>query len=144
MPGVRRGDTVRIHFTGRLANGTVIGSTEGQDPVQFVAGSVQMLEGINHAVLGMHPGEKKTISVEPDLAYGSRRPELTRQVARSVLPSDVKIGDQLIAPGQDPTSRVWVRNLNDQFAIIDGNHPLAGETLTFDIELVGITGEEEI
>lgn len=136
MTPVQAGDVVRVHFTVRLENGVVIGTSAGDEPVQVTAGAPEPGLGIGEAVLGMTPGDKKTVTVAPEQAYGPREPERERWVPRQALPPDVKVGDQLIAQQGAEQAPVWVRQLDDDMALIDGNHPLAGQVLVFDIELV--------
>ena len=138
MGAVRTGDVVRVHFTGRLANGTVFGTSEGGEPVQFTVADGQMFEGLLRAVQGMEVGEKKTVAVPPEQGFGPRQPELQTRVPRSVLPPDAKVGDQLVAQTGEQQMPVWVRAIDDQSAVVDGNHPLAGQDLVFDIELVSV------
>lgn len=138
MTHAQQGDTVRIHYTGRLENGAVFGSTPQDDPVQLQLGSEQIIVGLDRALVGMQVGEKKTVTVPPEEGFGPRRPELQQQVPRTALPEEVKIGDRLSARAGDRPVYVWVRALENETATVDGNHPLAGQPLTFDIELVAI------
>src|SRR5579875_2461227 len=138
MNYAQKGDTVRIHFTGRLENGAVFGSSENEEPVQLTLGSEQMIVGLDRALVGMQVGEKKTITVSAAEGFGLRRPELQQQVPRAALPEGVKVGDRLLARTGETPLYVWVRALDEETAIVDGNHPLAGQTLTFDVELVSI------
>lgn len=139
MTQVNAGDKVQVQFQGRLPDGTVIGTSEAGKPAEFIAGSGQPIAGLSHAVVGMEVGEKKTVTLPPEEAFGERLPDLQRQVPREVLPPDVKVGDQLVANENGQQMRFWLRQLGDEVAVIDANHPLAGQTLVFDIELVGAT-----
>ena len=138
MSRAQQGDIVRVHFTGRLENGEVFGSSEGGEPIQLVLGGKQMIEGLDRALVGMQVGEKKTVTISAAEGFGPRRPELQQQVARAALPEGVKVGDRLSAQAGDTSLYVWVRELDEETAIVDGNHPLAGQTLAFDVELVAI------
>lgn len=138
MNHAQQGDIVHIHFTGRLENGAVFGSSENHDPIQLTLGSEQMIMGLDRALVGMHVGEKKTVTVPVEEGFGPRRPELQQQVPRKALPGDAKVGDRLSARSGDATLYVWVRALDEDTAVVDGNHPLAGQTITFDIEIVAI------
>jgi peptidylprolyl isomerase len=138
MNRAQTGDTVRIHFTGRLENGTVFGSSQAAEPIQLILGSGQMIEGLDRALVGMEVGEKKTVTVSPEDGFGPRRPELQQRVPRAALPEDAKVGDRLSARAGDTPVYVWVRELEEDTATVDGNHPLAGQALTFDIELLSI------
>jgi peptidylprolyl isomerase len=139
MTPVQVGDVVRVHFTVRLENGVVIGTSAGGEPVEVTAGAAESGIGIGEAVVGMTTGEKKTVTVAPEQAYGPREPERERWVPRQALPPDVKVGDRLIAQQGAEQTPVWVRQLDDDLALIDENHPLAGQALVFDIELISAT-----
>jgi peptidylprolyl isomerase len=138
MTQVRTGDVVKLHFTGRLADGAVFGSSAGGMPLEFAAGTGLMFPKLNEAVLGMRVGERRTSAVTPDEGFGHRLPALQRLVPRGALPPGARVGNQLVRTDRNPPSRVWVRELGDEFAVVDENHPLAGETLEFDIVLVAI------
>ncbi len=144
MAQVQSGDLVQVHYTGQLENGTVFGSSRDGDPVQFRAGGKEMLPGISQAVLGMEEGEAKSITVPPEQGFGPRQEQLQQNVPRSALPEEAKVGDQLQAQtGDGQKIPVWVRDINDQTAVVDGNHPLAGQTLTFEIQLLAIVSPSE-
>lgn len=142
MAHVNTGDVVQIHYTGRINDGTVFDSSEGRDPLEFTAGSEELIQGLSQAVLGMEQGEKKTVTVPPEEGYGPRRQGLEYRVARSSLPSEVQLGDQLSATAGSQNVLVWVTELTEQSAVVDGNHPLAGHTLTFDIEVVSVQSKQ--
>lgn len=133
---VEKGKEVEIHYTGKLQDGRVFDSTEERGPFKFVAGSDNIIDGVNDAVLGMEVGQKKTVEVEPTNAYGDYNQELLVRLPREKVPQDAEVGDAL----SDKQNAVtwWVRDLGDQEAVLDGNHPLAGETLVFDIEVVSV------
>ncbi len=138
MTQAKQGDIVRIHFTGRLENGAAFGSSEDDEPIQLALGSAQMIAGLNRALVGMEVGEKKTVTVPMEEGFGPRRPELQQQVPRTALPENAKVGDRLSARLGDTPLTVWVRALDEDTAVVDGNHPLAGQTLSFDVEMVAI------
>ncbi|HKB03800.1 MAG TPA: peptidylprolyl isomerase [Gemmataceae bacterium] len=143
MTQVQVGDRVEVHYTGRLASGDVFANSQGDEPLRFAAGRGEVIEGISQAVLGMEQGGRKTVTVPPEQGFGPRREDLQRRVPRGVLPPDVTVGDQLVARGQEGQERLWVRELADDFAVLDGNHPLAGQTLTFDLELLSVEPGEQ-
>jgi peptidylprolyl isomerase len=143
MAEVNKGDVVQIHYTGRLEDGSVFDSSQDREPLRFVAGSGQLIPGVSEAVLGMQEGEKKTVTVPPDKGYGLRNPALQQTVPRGDLPDQVAAGDQLRAVHQGKEFPVWVSEVNDQTAKIDANHPLAGKTLTFDLEVVSVAPAAE-
>jgi len=136
MSQVSQGDVVRIHYTGRLPDGTVFGSSQEREPLVFVAGEGTMIRGVADAVVGMSVGESKTVTVPPEEGFGQRNPALEQTVPRAQLPDQVKEGDQLQAVQGDQQIAIWVRELGDETAVIDANHPLAGQTLEFDLELL--------
>ena len=138
MGTVEKGNQVTIHYKGRLEDGTVFDSSEGRDPLAFEAGSGQVIPGFDSAVLGMTAGEKKTITIPAAEAYGEHDDNLIQEIPRNMLPEDVKVGDQLQAQSEDQQFLVTVAKLTDEEATVDANHPLAGKTLIFDLELVGI------
>lgn len=133
------GDTVRIHYTGKYEDGTVFDSSEGKDPLEFVAGSQQIIPGLDNAILEMSEGDQQTVTVPPEEAYGDREPALAQEVERSQLPEGVSEGAALEAEVGGQKTMLWVTELNDETAVVDANHPLAGKTLVFDVELVSVT-----
>ena len=138
MGETKLGDRVQIHYTGRLEDGTVFDSSQGRDPLGFTAGGNQVIPGVDKAVLGMQPGESKTVEVSAEDAYGVRTPGLEQRVPRKLLPEKVQVGDRLQAKVGEKVILVWVAELEEESAIIDANHPLAGQSLVFDIELVSV------
>lgn len=140
MAQAAAGDSVRVHYTGRLNDGTVFDSSEGRDPLNFTLGSGQVIPGFDEAVTGMTVGESVTITIEPENAYGERREEMVQQVPRSDIPDDIDlaIGMQLQASGPQGDIVVTVIEMSDEAIKLDANHPLAGKALTFDLQLVEI------
>jgi FKBP-type peptidyl-prolyl cis-trans isomerase 2 len=136
MSKINSGDVVRVHYEGRLEDGTVFDSSAEREPLEFEAGSTQLIPGFSSAVVGMEVGEKKTVTLEPSEAYGDVRPEMLQRVAVNELPDGVKIGDQLVAHAGEQTIPVKVTEMTGEEAVLDANHPLAGKTLIFDIEVV--------
>lgn len=138
------GDTVRIHYTGTLTDGTQFDSSSGRDPLEFELGSGQVIPGFDNAVDGMNVGDTKTVAIPPDEAYGNRQEQLVQTVPKSALPDEIspEVGMQL--QSQSPDGQVMllvVTEVTDDTLTVDGNHPLAGQTLNFDIELVEIVGK---
>ena len=141
MAEAKTGDKVRVHFTGHLVDGTVFGSTMGEDPFEFTIGDKNMMPGFENAVIGMQQGDKKTIYLSPEEAYGPHKKELVHIMERSSFPSEIKleIGKQLRVRMQDGRySVVTIKEFTEDKIVIDENDPLAGKTLTFNIELVEI------
>ncbi len=134
---VKQGDQVQIEYTGRLEDGTVFDTTDGRESFAFEAGSPNIISGMSDAVLGMQVGDSKTVEIEADDAYGAYDEELLLRLPREQVPEDVKVGDAL--SDGSPESRVWyVMELTDSESVLDGNHPLAGKKLIFDLTLIGI------
>ena len=134
---VKSGDTVSIWYTGKLDDGTVFDSNEGQETFTFEAGGQQVIPGMSEGVVGMQIGEEKTLEIPPDQAYGAPVEELVIKVASDKIPSDVKVGDAL--SDGTPGSPNWiVTDVGSEEVTLDGNHPLAGKTLIFDVKLDSI------
>ena len=141
MTQAKAGDTVRIHYTGTLADGSRFDSSEGRDPLEFILGSGQVIPGFDKAVTGMTEGEDKTVTIEPGDAYGERHDQLVQQIPRSALPDDITptVGMQLTGESEDgQQTRFAVTAVDDDSITLDANHPLAGQALTFAISLVSI------
>lgn len=141
MTAVKSGDTVRIHYTGRLDDGSVFDSSADRQPLEFTVGTGAVIPGFEQAVLGMAPGDTKTVTIVSDDAYGPHHAEMVQQVGRSQLPPDleVAVGTMLRASGPNGEDvPLTVTHVDDQSITVDANHPLAGKDLTFDLELVSI------
>jgi peptidylprolyl isomerase len=137
---VKNGDTVRVHYTGRLEDGQVFDSSEGGDALEFRVGAGEVIPGFDDAVRDMGVGDKKTVRIEADDAYGQRRDQLVAQVPRESmnLDSPPEEGMSLVMQLQDGNQiPVTVTEVTDTHVTLDANHPLAGHDLTFDVELVG-------
>jgi peptidylprolyl isomerase len=141
MSQAKSGDTVRIHYTGKLRNGTQFDSSEGRDPLEFSLGSGQVIPGFDRAVDGMSIGDSKTVTIPPEEAYGPKHEQLVQDVPKTALPADLspEVGMRLQSRAPDGrTLQLVVTDVADDTITVDGNHPLAGEELTFDIKLVAI------
>ena len=141
MTEVKSGDTVAIHYTGTLLDGTTFDSSEGRDPLEFVVGSGQIIPGLDVALPGMAVGDKKTVDIACADAYGPLNPEMRQSVPREGIPDDIplEVGTQLQM--QTPTGQplpVMVVEVSEATVTLDANHPLAGKDLRFDIELMRI------
>jgi peptidylprolyl isomerase len=139
--GAKQGDTVTVHYTGRLEDGTVFDSSEGKDPLQFTIGEGQVIPGFEQGVLGMEPGQSKTVDIPAEDAYGPYDPRLVTEVERSQFPPalELEVGMQL--QGSQPggqVARFTVKDLTDTTVTLDANHQLAGKDLIFDIEMVSV------
>jgi peptidylprolyl isomerase len=140
MTQAERGDTVRVHYTGTLAGGEQFDSSAGRDPLEFTLGDGMVIPGFESAVTGMAVGESKTFDIPSDQAYGPRRDEMVMQVDRNQFPDhiDPEVGQQLQMQQGNQAFVVTVAEVDDDAVTLDGNHPLAGQDLTFTIELVEI------
>ncbi len=139
--GVQEGDAVRIHYTGKLDDGTVFDSSEGRDPLQFIVGDGQVISGFEEAVIGMEPGESKTVKIPADKAYGPYDKEKVGVIDRSQFPADteLEVGQQLtVRPPSGEMITATVIDVSETSVTVDANHHLAGKDLTFEIELVEI------
>lgn len=136
----RPGDTVRIHYTGTLKDGTEFDSSREREPLAFTVGAGEVIPGFDAAVTGMAVGDRKTVTIPADQAYGPHREELVVQVPRSQVPPQItpRVGQRLQLGRGDQAMMVVVREVNDDAVVLDGNHPLAGEDLTFALELVEV------
>lgn len=143
MPKAKAGDTVKVDYIGKLNDGTVFDSSEGQEPLQFTLGSGQIIPGFEQAVVGMSPGDSKTIEVTAEKGFGPYLEELIHVIDRAQVPSDLnlEVGRQLQINSQESDEqpiKVTVTEVTDEKVTLDANHPLAGEDLTFEINLVEI------
>ena len=141
MTQAKSGDTVRIHYTGTLDDGTQFDTSAGQEPLEFALGAGQVIPGFDAAVEGMTVGDKKSVSIEPDQAYGQRHDQLVQEVAKSALPDEIDAQVGMALQGHGPDGQVthfFVSAVDDDTITLDANHPLAGQQLNFDIELVEI------
>ncbi len=141
MTQVKSGDTVRLHYTGTLTDGTEFDSSAGRDPLEFTVGTGQIIPGRDQAIPGMEVGDKKVVEVPADEAYGQPHPNARQDIPRSEIPEDIplEVGVQLQMQAPDGQAiPVRVVAVTDETVTLDANHPLAGQDLTFAIELVSI------
>lgn len=142
MTEAKRGDNVKVHYKGTLADDTVFDSSEGNDPLEFAVGSGQVIQGFDEAVVGMKVGESKVVNIPADKAYGQRNDEMVIQAPLEQVPPDLnpEVGMQLEMGGTNgEIVRVRVVEIADTHITLDANPPLAGQDLTFAIELVECT-----
>lgn len=141
MSEAKTGNTVRIHYTGTLADGSTFDSSAGRDPLEFKLGTGQVIPGFDKAVTGMKVGDEHTVEIPADEAYGTHDPNGRQSFPRDKVPDDIplEIGTrlQLSGPEGQPIM-VTVAEVTDEAVILDANHPLAGKALTFKIKLVEI------
>jgi peptidylprolyl isomerase len=141
MAQAQSGHTVKVHYRGTLDSGAEFDSSADREPLVVTLGSGQVIPGFEHALIGMSTGETKTVKVASDDAYGPHRSELVQDVERSSIPPSIALetGTVLTATDQNGDSlRLTVVELDEETVRLDANHPLAGEDLTFELELVEI------
>ena len=141
MAQVKEGDTVKVHYTGKLEDGTVFDSSNEREPLEFTIGNGQIISGFEQAVIGMTPGETKTATIPPEEAYGPHREDMTLTVDREQFPEDInpEPGQQLQVQQPDGKAAiVAVSDVSTSTVTLDANHPLAGKPLTFDIRLMDV------
>jgi FKBP-type peptidyl-prolyl cis-trans isomerase 2 len=147
MQEVKSGDTVKVHYHGKLNDGTTFDSSEGREPLEFEVGSGSVISGFDSGVTGMKVGDKKTINIPVDEAYGQRQDDLLMEFPMDRFPSDMEpeVGMQLnMSNGSGQNFPVMITEVRDNTVILDANHPLAGEDLIFDLELVEIKGNKPL
>jgi peptidylprolyl isomerase len=141
MKQVKEGDVVKVHYTGKLANGEKFDSSDGREPLEFTVGGGQMIKGFDAALPGMNVGDKKTINIAAEDGYGERSPEAVIQFPRENIPADMKLEKGMnltLTNDEGQPVHVVVKDILDKTVLLDANHFLAGENLIFDIELVEI------
>ena len=147
MQQVQQGDKVKVHYHGRLTDGTTFDSSEGRTPLEFEVGSGAVIPGFDNGVMGMSVGDKKTINIPADEAYGQRHQELVMDFPKERFPEDMnpEVGMQLMMNnGAGQQFPVTVVDVKDDTVTLDANHHLAGQDLVFDIELVDIESKSRI
>jgi peptidylprolyl isomerase len=141
MQQVKSGDTVKVHYHGKLTDGSTFDSSEGREPLEFEVGSGMVIAGFDNGVTGMEVGEKKTIEIPVDEAYGAKQDDLLMEFPKTNFPADMvpEVGMQLnMSNGSGQNFPVVIREVKDDVVVLDANHPLSGEDLVFDLELVEI------
>lgn len=142
MAPAQDGSKVRVHYTGKLDDGTIFDSSQGGEPLEFTIGQGQMIPGFEQGVLGMEPGESKTVHIPAEQAYGAHRPDGVMEVDRSVIAPDMELAVGMRLQATNARGRpveMLVVAINDDKVTMDANHPLAGKDLTFDIQVLEIS-----
>lgn len=137
MSAIAHGDLVRIHYTSRSLDGSVIETSDRRDPLELRVGSVEFIPGLSLGLIGMQLGETRTITAPPERAFGRHSPDLIQTTPVSVIPEEAQVGEQLTAMLCGVKLDVWIQKLTSKEAVVDANHPLAGETLVIDVKVVG-------
>jgi peptidylprolyl isomerase len=142
MKKAAKGDTIKANYTGRLTDGTVFDSSEGKAPLEFEIGTGKLIAGFENGVIGMQTGNTKEITIDPEDGYGKKIQELIAEVPRDRLPDDLspEVGQKLQVNNPNGQSfPATVTQVNDDSITLDANHPLAGKTLVFEVEVVDIS-----
>ena len=143
MQQAKKGDKVKVHYHGKLTNGETFDSSAGREPLEFEVGGGMVIKGFDKGVTGMSVGDKRTINIPFDEAYGPRNPEMLIEIPKENFPKelDLEIGLPLMVNNDSGQNfQVVVSQIKETSVILDANHPLAGEDLIFDLELVEIVG----
>jgi FKBP-type peptidyl-prolyl cis-trans isomerase 2 len=135
---VENGKKVKVHYTGKYEDGEVFDSSKEREPIEFTVGEGQLIVGFEEAVIGMEVGETKTVNITPENGYGDVREDLFTEVEKSQLPEGVEVGSVLQAMTPTGPVAVKVTEMGDDKVVVDANHPLAGKTLVFDLELMEV------
>lgn len=140
MQKIEKGNTVSVNYTGRLEDGTIFDTSliEGREPLTAAIGHGNLIPGFEAGLLGMGVGEKKTIEIEPNDAYGEVIPEMVIQVNKTQVPEGVQVDQVLEGNGPMGPVQFRVLEVQDTHVVLDANHPLAGKKLIFDLEVIGI------
>lgn len=141
MKQIENGDTVKVHYTGKLEDGTVFDSSlnEGREPLEVVLGNNMLIKGFESGLIGLSEGDKKTLDIEAAEAYGEYNEEMVSEIPRANVPENVKVGEMLQGMSPMGPINVKVTEVNEETVTIDANHPLAGKKLIFDIEVLSVS-----
>jgi peptidylprolyl isomerase len=144
MTRPRTGDTVKVRYTGRLDDGRVFASARTQEPLELTVGEGTLIPGVEDTLTRMEPGEERTVTIPAERAYGPHHPELVVAVDRAEFPEDIEpeVGQELQVQQGDAVIVMRVAEVSAERVMIDANHPLAGQNLTFELELVEIRGHD--
>jgi FKBP-type peptidyl-prolyl cis-trans isomerase 2 len=135
---IEKGSKVKVHYTGKLEDNNVFDTSVNKEPLEFTVGEGMLIPGFENGVLGMKTGDKKTIELSVEEAYGERRDDLINEIPKTNLPENVEVGQMLQAETEQGPITVVVTEINEETAKIDANHPLAGRKLFFDLEIVEV------
>lgn len=142
MSAANTGNTVKVHYSGTLDDGTAFDSTAGREPLEFTIGAGGIIPGFEDAIIGMAVGETKTVTIPAGQAYGPYDAGMTEEIPRAAIPSDIQLENGIIlsaeGPEGEPISFV-VKSFDEERVVIDGNHPLAGQNLTFSLKVIEIS-----
>lgn len=143
MQQVKKGDTIKVHYHGKLTDGSTFDSSEGREPLEFEVGSGMVIPGFDNGVIGLTVGEKRTIHIPVDEAYGAKREDLFMEFPKDRFPADITPEAGMVlsmSNGEGQQMPVVIAEVKEEVVILDANPPLAGQDLIFDLELVEIAG----
>lgn len=135
---IKEGNKVKVHYTGKLESNEVFDTSKNKDPLQFTVGEGQLIPGFENGVIGLKVGDKKTINIDVNQAYGEVRKDLLNEVSKDKMPEGVTKGQILQAQTPNGLMSVKIHEIKEDTVIIDANHPLAGKKLIFDLEVVEV------
>jgi peptidylprolyl isomerase len=136
---IKQGNKVKVHYVGKLEDGEIFDSSEGREPIEFEVGTNDVIKGFEDAVLGLKVGDKTTIKIQPEEGYGMVREDLIMSVSKDQVPEGVEVGVQLQGLGQNGQPfNVTVKEINEDSVLLDANHPLAGQVMEFEIDVVEV------
>lgn len=135
---IENGTIVNVHYTGKFTDGSVFDSSEGRGTLRFEIGSKQVIPGFENSLIGKNVGDKVTVNIQPEEGYGQVSEELYVKIEKDRMPEGIEVGQVLQATNENSTTNVVVKEVQDDYVVIDGNHPLAGKELVFDIEVVSL------
>jgi FKBP-type peptidyl-prolyl cis-trans isomerase 2 len=140
MRQIKIGDTVKVHYTGKLEDGTIFDTSlsDGREPLDVVLGDNRLIKGFEYGLIGMSEGEKKTLEISPSEGYGEYLSGMVNEIPRGHVPENVQVGEMLQGMSQMGPINVKVIEIKEDSVVIDANHPLAGKTLLFDVEIVNV------
>jgi len=147
MQQAKSGDKVKVHYHGKLTSGETFDSSEGRQPLEFEVGSGMVIKGFDDGVTGMKVGDKKTINIPAESAYGEKNPDMLIEYPRSQFPENIELQigtDLMMSSASGQQFQVKIAEIKDDVVILDANHRLAGQELVFDIELVEIVGAKPL
>jgi FKBP-type peptidyl-prolyl cis-trans isomerase 2 len=139
MKQIKENDIAYVHYTGKFENGTIFDTSKSREPLEVKIGSGQVIKGFENALIGMSPGETKTVHIPTEEAYGEKNDYMIQEVPKEKVPKDVSLSDVLEAPTPMGPINFVVIDIKEDTVTLDSNHPLAGFDLIFDLEIVSVT-----
>ena len=138
---IKEGSKVKVHYTGKLEDGKVFDTSNDNEPIEVVLGEGTLIKGFENGLIGMKDGDKKTIEIEPKEAYGEYIDGRIQEVEKTKLPEDIKVGMVLQATTEVGSMVITIKEIKEDTAILDANHPLAGKKLIFDLDVIEVVND---